>query len=413
MQCCPVPPVTPITPPSDLRLIYHDWETTGDIFGVNIASFSKNGTRSTLYAGGNNDPVVLVYDTDQWIQLSESIPVDMLYSITVDGIGTVFATGVIYDGDFTTPVVATYDALSGVWTVRSGGYIGTMQYGVLYASATGPNGRVYAAGRESSYPIVISYDSETQLWENVVGGCINLRSGVILALTIDTSGILYVGGIYSNSQIFVFKYVDEWIDIQNGGDMFSSAFRLNTLSIGENRYLYAGGTYGSFPYYPYVMRMDLTTQLWETIYDNSVDERSGTIYSIVTQEGYVYACGNTTNSNIPYVIQYDGSGWTTLTNTFPEQVRVLSIGYNGSLLAGGYGYIQSYQPYTLTWTIPENGSTLTFNVYSSSVRIRTGLPVNYVNISAYLSQTPVSFYVTSVSTITGIESEPSNSVTYP
>jgi hypothetical protein len=144
--------------------------------------------------------------------------------------------------------------------------------------------------------------------------------------------------------------------------------------------------------------------------------RTGRIESILVSDGLVYACGNASFFVEPYVLQYDGSNWISLTNSFPGNVYALCVDFSGALLAGGDGFIASYQPYTLTWSSSSEPNQ-TFNVYSqilpaAPIRVLSGLSVKYANISNLLSITPIQFYVTSVSSVTGLESPPSNIVVY-
>lgn len=411
-QCCPSTPIPLPTQSPELSLLsQRDWEVFGDVIPDEVVEFARNGV---IYAGDDYTMTVLKYD-GSWIYLSGTILGDKLHTITVDGDGVVYAGGIIFDGESTTPFVAVYDASSGTWANSVGGYIETITYGSVQALATGPNGVVYAAGADGTYPFVASYNKDTGIWTNMSDGVMVSQMGIVRSLTIDSIGTIYAGGNTYLNYIFVYAYNGEWVDINYGGELFSSATLLLAITVGPDQYVYAGGQYGPFPRYPYVMRLDTIAQVWTTIYDNSTELRNGTIESIVVSDGLVYACGNASFFSDSYVLQYDGSGWTSLTNSFPSSVYALCIDFSGALLAGGGGFIASYQPYTLIWSSSSEPNQ-TFNVYSqilpaSPVRIFSGITVHYVNISNLISITPIQFYVTSVSVL-GLESPPSNIVVY-
>ena len=413
IPCCastqiPVPPVP--QPPEISLLSQRGWEFMGDLYPIAFAEFAKNGY---IYAGGNDAPIVLKYD-GSWISLSGTITGNELQTITVDGDGVVYAGGIIYIGESIVPFVASYDTSSGTWIDSIGGYIGTITYGSVRALATGPNGVVYAAGNDGSYPFVAFYNKESGLWTNMSNGVMLSQMGSAYSLTIDSIGTIYVGGNNSFNLIFVYAYSGEWIDINYGGEKFSTGVTVSAMTVGPDQYVYAGGKYGFSPQYPYVMRFDTIAHIWTTLYDNSTELRDGKIESIIVSDGLLYACGNNSAFSVPYVLQYDGASWIELTNSFPGRVYALCINFSGTILAGGDGFIASYQPYTLTWSSPPDSNT--FNVYSqilpaSPVRVLSGLTVHYANISNLISITPVQFYVTSVS-VSGLESVPSNIVVY-
>jgi len=421
LPCCPVPtapPAPPAPPPAPthpLILLPRDWEPMGDLSNVYVSSFARDG--GILYAGGEeypNGPIVLSYSGGAWTPLSISGMIgNALTSVAVGANGVVYAGGYIFVGEDTLPYVLSYDALAGVWTNLSGGDMGTIPSGSIRAMATGPNGVVYAAGDGNRYPVVMSYNSVTQQWTSLSGGSIYSSRGRIDSITIDSLGTIYAGGSSDLNLIFVYRYTDTWTDIGYGGEMFSMAITLNTIILGPNQTIYAGGTYGPFPYYPY--GMCLSGQVWTTLYDISIDPRDGSIVALQYEHGILYAAGNTNSGFIPFILQYDGNGWIFLPNSFSERVSALIFDYSGAILAGGGGYIASYQPLTITWTSPGQG--LTFNVYSilppaEPTRVLTGLTNTYANLTNFVAQTPVQFYVTSVSSVTGLESVPSDILTY-
>lgn len=415
LPCCPVPPAPPPAPIHPLILLQPDWAPMGDLSSIYVSSFARD--EGILYAGGSEypyGPIVLSYSSGVWSPLSISGMIgDELTSITVDANGVVYAGGYIFVGENTRPFVLSYNALAGVWTNLSGGEMGTILSGSIRAMATGPNGVVYAAGDKNRYPVVMSYNSLTQQWTSLSGGSINSTRGRIDSITIDSLGTIYAGGNSELNLIFAYRYTDTWTDIGYGGEMFSMAETINTMILGPNQTIYAGGMYGSFPYYPYVM--SLSGQVWTTLYNTSIDPRNGSIVSLQYEHGILYAAGNTSFGVGPFVLQYDGSSWIFLPNSFSEMVNALIFDFSGAVLAGGGGYIASYQPLTITWTSP--GPSLTFNVYSIVApagpnRILSGLTNTYANLTNFVAQTPVQFYVTSVSTLTGLESVPSDILTY-
>jgi len=164
--------------------------------------------------------------------------------------------------------------------------------------------------------VPLSSTSSTRVWESLT----NSLNGNILAVVIDSSNNVYVGGSFSLINGVAANYVAKW----DGTTWSPLGSGLNnqvlTLAIDSNNNLYAGGFF--------------------------------------TQAGGIPA---------NYVARWNGTSWSSLSSGTPSYVQTLSADPSNNLYAGGGGYIQRWNGSSWTNLAPSGGVTGTiYTIYKDS-----------------------------------------------
>ncbi|MEK9154828.1 MAG: SBBP repeat-containing protein [Patescibacteria group bacterium] len=278
---------------------------------------------------GSYDYVTVKYDTNGnqlWVaKYDNNRKYDFAAALSIDTVGNVYVTGwsdsVAGSYDY---VIIKYDSNGNqLWVARYDNG-GTFQGDISTSIVVDALGNVYVTGFSrpvtNPYPhdfydfATVKYDTNgNQLW---VARYDNKDGNQIIALTIDTSGNIYVSGRSYNDYITI-KYNNNgnqiWVAKYDNG----AGYRVvNTVDVLGNVYVTGGNSIIKYDYNG--------NQLWKDRYDgNAVDIVIDSLRNIyVTGHSYSIASGDdyltvkyTTNNNFWSQIQNSSAGWLNLRKT--------------------------------------------------------------------------------------------------
>jgi hypothetical protein len=331
---CETGPTTAATIPPDstsdtIGSIPAGWTKVGD-FNANdmIWSLTFDGS-GNLYAAGyftnaNGYHYVAKWDGTMWSELGNLNANSSISSLTTDAGGNVYAAGAFTNGitpDGGNPYVAQWDG--GKWNDigGEGGPLTADAIGNIYTNTSKWNGSV---------------------WSYTCPSCsLNMLSGSFNAFVSNAAGTMhYTGGSFQHENGY--RYVVKC----DGSNCWSELGSLNAnnnieaLATDANGNVYAAGlfTNGNLPStgYYYVAKWNGTT--WNEL--GSLNANGDIYYlAIDNKNGFLYASGYFHNSNGGSIAKWDGTTWSGLETTrlSPAPILVDASGKLYSVVASSNG----------------------------------------------------------------------------
>jgi hypothetical protein len=269
-----------------------------------------------------------------WSKVGDLNANDMIWSITSDGSGHIYAGGY-----FTNSGGYRYVAR---WNGTTWEDIGLNANGSIYALTTDAGGNIYAVGDFTNGATPGGGNRYVARWNGSSWSDIG-PSGNNLTLSADGAGNVYNGPSKWDGTT--------WTDFAAMyPEMYGSIESLATTFSGDAQY--AGGSFGHTSGYRYVARWNGTA--WS---EPGTLNANDNIHAVVTDHsGNVYAAGSFTNGNLPttghqYVAKWDGTSWSELGSLNANgAIYSLAVDNNtGYVYASGYFSNADGKSYVAKW----------------------------------------------------------------
>ena len=360
---------------------------------VNALAVDGNGN---LYVGGwftnvNNNGIVLgaadriaKWDGSSWSALgsngSENGSLNSIVtSLVTDGNGNLYVGGWFTDVNNDGIVLGAADRIA-KWDGMNWSALGSNGAGDgslnlhVFTMTMDSNGNLYVGGWFSNVNnngTILSAADYIVKWDGVNWSALGSNGSIknqVLALTIDESGNLYVGGKFSNvDNLPAADYIAKWDGTNwsalgsNGAGNGSLNFYVNALTVDGSGKLFVGGDFTSlydsanFINSPYFAAWDISSSNWYFPTNGSLQGAvNREIHAIVADgNGNIYVGGKFINLNglgaADYVAKWDGTSWSalgsngagdgSLFSSYDVQnvtVNSLAVDGNGNLFVGGW-----------------------------------------------------------------------------
>jgi hypothetical protein len=268
-----------------------------------------------------------------WSKVGNLNANNMIWSITSDGAGTIYA-----GGSFTNGSGYNYVAR---WDGTSWSDIGLKANSSIYCLTHDTHGNVYAVGDFTNGAVPSGGNRYVARWDGSAWSDIGQsRSNVIL--TADNAGNVYNGSSKWNGSA--------WYDFSiQSPEMNGSILAMASTSSGDLQY--AGGNFTHPSGYRYVAKWNGSS--WTELGSLNAN---GDILALAVQGSNVYAAGSFTNGNLPgtghkYVAKWDGVTWSELGNLNANgDISSFAIDNNtGYVYASGYFTDSGGKYYVAKW----------------------------------------------------------------
>ncbi len=267
--------------------------------------------------------------------------------LAIDAFDNVYLAGSFMIAQYPSPQdVAKWNAAAGTWQQLPTGLGGNVvaltadNHGVLYAA-------VGWGHPNFSNPYVARLDTGASYGWSSIG----VADAWIGALTLDSSGNLYAGGLFRGIGVVSAQGVAKW----NGsawqalGNGIHGAWGVNALAVAGDGKLYAGGQFNvaGDKMVHNIAKLDNSTGTWSGL-GKDTGLQGGITALAVDRAGNVYAAeADPSGGNPVYVVtRWTGNGWQTLGSPMNNWVSSLALDAAGRLYAGG--------TFTMTGNVPVN-----------------------------------------------------------
>jgi hypothetical protein len=289
----------------------------------------------------NNDTIDTIHhDTSAnlvipagWSKVGDLNANDMIWSITSDGSGNVYAGGYFTNG-------SGYNYVAR-WNGTKWDDIGLNANSSIYALTTDATGNVYAVGNFTNGATSNGGSKYVARWNGSSWSDIGVSHNDLI-LSADDAGNVYNGTSKWNGSA--------WFNLNPlNPPVMGVVYSLATSPSGGTQY--AGGSFGLSSGYRYVARYNGAA--WNNLGNLNAN---ADIHAIVADNnGNVYAAGSFTNGNLPttgykYVAKWDGTGWSEPGHlNANDMIYSLAVDNNtGYVYASGY-FTNTEGAYVAKW----------------------------------------------------------------
>ncbi|MFH0977035.1 MAG: Ig-like domain-containing protein [Spirochaetota bacterium] len=256
---------------------------------------------------------------------------DVVYSIAIDSIGNVYASG----NFITTGSGITVNRIA-MWNGTSWSALGTgMDVGTVRALAIDSHNNLYACGNFSTAGGVAA--SAIAKWDGTTWSALgNGLVGSVSALAIDSNDNLYVGGYFTETYGgLTVNRVAKWDGTSWSALGTGMNDYVNALAVDSNNNLYASGNFTTAggTAVNYIARWDGTS--WSALGDG-MNDRAYVL--AVDSHNNLYAGGwfTTAGGNtVNHIAKWDGTTWSALDTGMNDIVTALAVDSADNLYAGG------------------------------------------------------------------------------
>jgi hypothetical protein len=260
--------------------------------------------------------------------------------------------------------IAAYNTSTLLWSALGGGIGGDTP--LVNALAVDALGKLYAAGTFTTaggvtVNNIAKWDGES--WTALGDGLNN----TVNALTVDSFGNLYAGGSFTGTfgDTILFNYVAKWDVSTSSWVSLDNVMNNNilALTIDSSGILYAGGNFTTDGGSPgnYVAKCNTSTNLWSPV-GGSLNNR---VYSLaLDSSGNLYAGGSFTynfdeTNPLNYTAKWNGSDWESLGSGMDTEVFATIVdGSNNLYTAGNFtiaggssaNFVAKWNPGAASWS---------------------------------------------------------------
>lgn len=266
--------------------------------------------------------------------------------------------------------IAAYNTSTSSWLP-----LGNGNNDLVNTLAVDASGNLYAGGVFTTAGVVTAncvakWDGES--WTGLGTGLNN----TVNALTVDTSGNVYAGGSFTGTfgDTILFNYAAKWDVSTSSWVSLDNVMNNNilALAIDSSGILYAGGNFTTDGGSPgnYVAKCNTSTNSWSSL-GGSLNNR---VYSLaVNSSGNLYAGGSFTYNfdetiALNYTAKWNGSTWEPLGSGMDTEVFAITVDGSDNLYATGNfttagdisaNFVAKWNPLTSSWSSLLNGLTTT------------------------------------------------------
>ena len=267
--------------------------------------------------------------------------------------------------------IAQWNTSTSSWSPVGNGIGGDTPF--VNALTVDASGNLYAGGTFTTAGVatvnnVAKWDGES--WVALQDGLNN----TVNALTVDTSGNVYAGGSFTGTfgDTILFNYVAKWNVSTSSWVSLDNVMNNNilALAIDSSGILYAGGNFTTDGGSPgnYVAKCNTSTNSWSSL-GGSLNNR---VYSLaVDSSGNLYVGGSFTYNFdetivLNYTAKWNGSGWEPLGSGMNTEVFGITVDGSDNLYATGnftiagdilVNFVAKWNPGTASWSALGDGLT--------------------------------------------------------
>ena len=281
----------------------------------------------------HHDSVDSLFIPAGWSKVGDLNANNMIWSITSDGSGNIYAGGY-----FTNSAGYNYVAR---WNGTKWEDIGLNANSSIYALTSDVSGNIYAVGNFTNGATPSGGNKYVAKWNGTEWSDIGLSQAYLL-LTADAAGNVYNGTSKWNGTTWTYFAA-------LNSPVYGSVLALATSSSGDMQY--AGGSFGHENGYRYVARWNGAA--WSEV--GSLNANADIHAIVADNNGNIYAAGSFTNGSLSttgykYVAKWDGTTWSEPGHlNANDAIYNLAVDNNtGIVYASGY-FTTSSGAYVAKW----------------------------------------------------------------